>query len=323
MSAEEKAEILELVRKSPRSVSQTLKQLGIPRSTYYAWRQRQETAGMAGLRDCKPAAQRVWNRLRDAEVQAVLDVARKCPEESPRELACRITDAGRFSVSESTVYRILKREGLITPAVTEEIRAAKEYHQKTTRVHEMWQTDLTYFFIPGWGWYYIGGIIDDYSRYLICFEVVQDMTGPTLSDLVQKAVEITGMIDVPIQRRTRLLSDNGSGYISKVFNEYLDTLGIRHIFASRCHPQTCGKIERLHRTAKDRLGLVIHPTPEELQQSVAEFSSWYNNERYHEAIGNLRPIDVYHGRAEKIRRQRERLKRKTIQLRRESNLLTA
>ena len=137
MTAEEKAEILELVHKSPLSVAQTLKQLGIPRSTYYAWRQRQETAGMAGLRDCKPAAHRVWNRLRDAEVQAVLDVARKCPEESPRELACRITDAGRFSVSESTVYRILKREGLITPAVTEEIRAAKEYHQKTTRVHEM------------------------------------------------------------------------------------------------------------------------------------------------------------------------------------------
>ena len=323
MSAEEQAEILELVRKSPLSVSQTLKQLGIPRSTYHAWRQRQETAGMAGLRDCKPAAQRVWNRLREEEVQTVLDVARKCPEESPRELACRITDAGRFSVSESTVYRILKREGLITPAVTEEIRAAKEYHQKTTRVHQMWQTDLTYFFIPGWGWYYIGGIIDDYSRYLICFEVVQDMTGPTLSDLVQKAVEITEMIDVPIQRRVRLLSDNGSGYISKVFNEYLDTLGIRHIFASRCHPQTCGKIERLNRTAKDRLGLVIHPTPEGLQRSIAEFSDWYNNERYHEAIGNLRPVDVYQGRAERILRQREKLKRKTIQLRRESNLLTA
>lgn len=88
---------------------------------------------MAGLRDLKPATQQVWNRLREEEVQTVLDVALKCPEESPRELACRITDAGRFSVSESTVYRILKREGLITPAVTEEIRAAKEYHQKTTR----------------------------------------------------------------------------------------------------------------------------------------------------------------------------------------------
>jgi transposase InsO family protein len=232
-------------------------------------------------------------------------------------------NAFRISVSESTVYRILKREGLIRSAVTEGIRAAKEYHQNTTRVHQMWQTDLTYFFVPGWGWYYLGGIIDDYSRYLICFEVVRDMTGPTLSDLVQKAVEITDMTDVPVQHRVRLLSDNGSGYISKVFNEYLDTLGIRHIFASRCHPQTCGKIERLHRTAKDRLGLVIHPTPEELQWAVAEFCDWYNNDRYHEAIGNLRPVDVYHGRAETILHRRKQLQRNTIQLRRESNLLTA
>jgi transposase InsO family protein len=323
MAAEEKAEILELVRKSPLSIGETLKQLGIPRSTYYAWRQREETAGMAGLRDGKPAAQRIWNRLREEEVQTVLDVARKYPEESPRELAFRITDAGRFSVSESTVYRILKREGLILPAMTEEVRAAKEYHQKTTRVHQMWQTDLTYFFVPGWGWYYLGGIIDDYSRYLICFEVVRDMTGPTLSDLVQKAIEITGMTEVPVQRRVRLLSDNGSGYISKAFNEYLSTLGVRHLFASRCHPQTCGKIERLNRTAKDRLGLISHPTPEHLQRAIAEFCDWYNNQRYHEAIGNLRPIEVYEGRAARILRRREQLKRKTIQQRRESNLLTA
>ena len=53
------------------------------------------------------------------------------------------------------------------------------------------QTDLTYFFVSGWGWYYLGGILDDFSRYLICFDVKKDMKGPTLSDLVQKAVEIT------------------------------------------------------------------------------------------------------------------------------------
>ena len=76
-------------------------------------------------------------------------------------------------------------------------------------------------------------------------------------------------------------------------------------------------------TVKNRIGLVIQPTPEELQRAVAEFCDWYNYERYHEAIGNLRPIDVYQGRAEKILRRREQLKRKTIQLRRESNLLTA
>lgn len=323
MSAEEKAEILELVCKSPLSIAKTLRQLGIPRSTYYAWRQRQAAGGLRALRDHPPTAQRVWNRLRDEEVQTVLDYARKYQDESPRALACRITDGQRFSVSESTVYRILLREGLIKPATTESIRAATEYHQKTTRIHEMWQTDLTYFFVSGWGWYYIGGILDDYSRYLICYELVRDMTGSTLSDLVQQAVEITGMTNVPVQRRVKLLSDNGSGYISKPLNEYLEILNIRHIYASRCHPQTCGKIERLNRTAKDKLGLVLYLNPEELRQALAHFCRWYNHERYHEAIGNLRPAEVYEGRGKAILRRREELKRKTIQLRRQSNLCIA
>jgi len=322
MTPDDKAEILELVRKSPLSVQQTLEQLGIPRSTYYRWRQRFEQAGIAGLQDHKPSPRTVWNRLTDQETHTVLDVAHQFPDHSPRELACRITDAGRFSVSESTVYRILKRHGLITPAVVEQTPAAKEFHRKTTRVHEMWQTDFTYFFVSGWGWYYVGGIVDDYSRYLITYDLVPDMTGRTSSDLVEKAAEITGMHHVPVRHKVKLLSDNGSGYISGPFNEYLKTIGIRHIYAARCHPQTCGKIERINRTAKDRLALVLYKNPTQLRNALEQFVHWYNHQRYHEALGNLRPIDVYEGRAQQILQRRQRLKHKTMQRRRKENLLT-
>ncbi len=86
----------------------------------------------------------------------------------------------------------------------------------------MWATDFTYIKVIGWGWYYMGGILDDFSRYLICYEVKRDMTGPTASDLVTRAMEITGLVDVPIEDRfTKLLSDNGSGYISETFNTFL------------------------------------------------------------------------------------------------------
>ena len=323
MVAHDKAEILELVRKSPLGVSQTLAQLGIPRSTYYRWKERFERSGVSGLMDQKPLPQTVWNRLTDQETQTVLQSAHQLPDLSSRELACRITDDGRFSVSESTVYRILKRHGLIRPAVVERTPAAKEFHRKTTRIHEMWQTDLTYFFVSGWGWYYVGGVVDDYSRYLIAYEIVPDMTGQTLSNLVQKAVERTGQRSVPVRHKLTLLSDNGSGYISAPFNEYLQTLGIRHVYAARCHPQTCGKIERINRTAKDRLNLVLYRNPKELEETLEQFVRWYNHQRYHEALGNLRPADVYQGRAEQILQRRERLKHKTMQRRRQENLLTA
>lgn len=320
MSAQDKAEILELVRKSPLSVRTTLAQLGIPRSTYYAWQKRERLRGRQGLEDRQPRARHVWNRLLKREVRTVLRYAHRFPEASSRELACQITDDEKFSVSESTVYRILKRHDLIRPAVVEGTVAAKEFQQKTTRVHQMWQTDYTYLFVHGWGWYYVGGIVDDYSRYLITYHLVRDMTGETTSQLVQQAVEATGMLGVPLGQKVRLLSDNGSGYISRPFNEYLDTLGIRHIYASRCHPQTCGKIERINRTAKESLRLMIYRDPKQLERALADFRHWYNYRRYHEAIGNLRPADVYHGQATHILERRARLKRKTILRRSRMNL---
>ena len=323
MTAHDKAEILELVRNSPLSVKETLGQLGIPRSTYYRWKERFEQGGIAGLQDRKPSHRAVWNRLTARETETVLESAHQFPDESPRELACRITDTGRFSVSESTVYRILKRAGLIIPAVVEQTPAGKEFHRKTSRVHEMWQTDFTYLFVSGWGCYYVGGIVDDYSRYLITYELVDNMTGQTSSDLVEKAAEITGMHHVPVRHKVKLLSDNGSGYISGPFNEYLKTIGIQQIYAARCHPQTCGKIERINRTAKERLNLVLYKNPNQLRDALAQFVRWYNHERHHEALGNLRPIDVYQGRREAILERRQRLKQKTMKRRREKNLLIA
>jgi putative transposase len=298
----ERAEIIELVRKSPLSIQDTLASLGVARSTYYGWCRSSRTL----------AVRRSWNKLLEQEEQTVLAYAHTYPDQSSRELAWLITDQESFSVSESTVYRLLKRYGLISPAAIQVAKAAKTFHRKTTRVHELWQTDLTYFFIVGWGWYYVGGILDDYSRYLIHLDVVPDMTGPTLTDLVQQAVEITGLRDVPVEHKTTLLSDNGSGYISEPFNDYLRQVGIQHVRAAPLHPQTCGKYERLNRTAKDKLGLVIYTSPEQLRQAVSEFHRWYNHQRYHEALGNLRPVDVYFGRAEQIRKRRRDLQKQTL-----------
>jgi len=223
-------------------------------------------------------------------------------------------------VSESTVYRILKRHNLVQSAPILLAAAANEYHRKTTRVHELWQTDLTYFHIVGWGWYFVGGVLDDFSRYLICHRVVRDMTGETLTDLVQEAVEVTNLEHVPVEHKPALLSDNGSGYLSKLFNDYLQEQQIRHIFAARFHPQTVGKFERLNRTCKSKVGQVVYRSPEELARAIAAFQHWYNHEHYHEALGNLRPVDVYCGRGEEILSRRREVKWRTLELRRKHNL---
>ena len=218
------------------------------------------------------------------------------------------------------MYRILKRHHLVPAAPILLVAAGSEFRRKTTRVNELWQTDLTYFHVVGWGWYFVGGVLDDYSRYLICHRVAQDMTGQTLSDLVQEAVETTGVDHVPVEHKPALLSDNGSGYLSKLFNDYLETQKIHHIFAARFHPQTVGKFERLNRTTKAKLGLVVYRSPEELQQVIEAFQHWYNHEHYHEALSNLRPADVYCGRSKEILSRRREVKRRTLELRPQHNL---
>lgn len=163
-------------------------------------------------------------------------------------------------------------------------------------------------------------MLDDCSRYLLTYQVVRDMTGPTLGDLVQQAVEASRMAVVPAEHEVALLSDSGSGCLSKPFSDYLHQHAIRHLFAARMHPQTVGKFERLNRTAKDRLGLALYASPHRLQAAVPRFVPWYNHNRYHEALGNVRPADGYEGRADAILARRKEVQRRTYEQHRRWNL---
>ena len=82
------------------------------------------------------------------------------PELSCRQLAASITDKLGLSVSESSVYRILRREGLVKRPETR-LAAGREYHRKTTGPHQMWATDASYFRVVGWGYYYLVTVMDD------------------------------------------------------------------------------------------------------------------------------------------------------------------
>ncbi len=316
MSAEEKGEILRLVADSGLSHRQALASLRLPRSTYYRWLHR---LAEGELKDKKGGSPIPWNKIRPEEGVKILAEARASPELSARQLAWRLTDSGNMYVSESTAYRILKREGLIKPAEIIGFKAGKEYRRKTNKPNELWASDGSFLKVIDWGWYYLVTVMDDFSRFILGWDLKVDMAGGSLSDVVQQAVDFTGMTDVPVEDRTVLLSDNGAGYISQQFNEYLRLVGIKHITATPFHPQTNGKIERYHRSLKGEINQVPYDMPVELKEAIRAFIEYYNYQRYHEGLGNVTPYDVYTGRSNEIIQQRKETKNRTLKERKGYN----
>jgi putative transposase len=150
-TASEKMEIIRLVEGTDLPIRVTLRQLGVPRSTFYGWYERYVELGFNGLHDKKPAPRPRWNAIPETVQEDVLDLALERTDLSPRELAFHYTDEKRYFVSESSVYRILKQADLITSPAYVLMSAADVFQNPTTRVNEMWQTDFTYFRIVGWG----------------------------------------------------------------------------------------------------------------------------------------------------------------------------
>ena len=198
MSALEKTAVLARVASSGLPKRKALGELGVPKSTYYRWLRRKD---QQGLEDDAGGGKPPWNRLPSWEVDTVLSAAREMPELSCRQLAAWVTDNRGFSVSESTVYRILRREGLVKRPEMRLV-AGKEYHRKTTGPHQMWATDASYFRVVGWGYYYLVTVMDDYSRFILAHRLQRDMTSDSFIEVVQDAVDRTGMDRVPITDRT-------------------------------------------------------------------------------------------------------------------------
>jgi len=278
--ASEKLEIIRLVEESHLSARLTLAKLGIPRTTFYRWYDRYLQRGEAGLQDQSPKPKHVWNRVPDEVKRKVVDFALQETELSPRELAVTFTDQERYFVSESTVYRVLKAHDLITSPAFIVLKAANEFKDKTTAINQLWQTDFTYIKVLGWGWFYLSTVLDDYSRWA------------------------SGCDQVHVIHKPRLLSDNGSSYVSGDLAEWLQDKGMKHSRGAPYHPQTQGKIERWHQTLKNRILLENYFLPGDLEAQIEAFVDHYNHQRYHESLNNVTPADVYFGRDKAILQQR-------------------
>lgn len=319
----EKSEIIHLVEHSALPVKRTLEELQVPRSTFYRWYQQYQEEGPEGLIDHRPNPRQFWNRIPPEVKRQVVELALEHPDRSPRQIAWLFTDAKGYFISESSTYRILKGFDLVESPAFRVLGAADRFQRPTKHVHELWQTDFTYFKIQGWGWYYLSSVLDDFSRYILAWKLTPTMAATDVQETLLMALAKTGLDQVLVEHRPRLLSDNGSCYISKELQLFLERRHIEHTHSAPYHPMTQGKIERYHRSMKNVVNLQNYFLPGTLETEITNFVEYYNNQRYHESLHNLTPADVYFGRAQEVLNRRDEIKKKTLRQRRLQNLQTA
>jgi len=237
--------------------------------------------------------------LTEDEISRICTFARQHPTEGYRRLTFRMLDADVVACSPSSVYRVLKKAGLLagqTPHVT---KKGTGYVQPL-KPHQEWHVDVSYLNIAG-TFYFLCSILDGYSRFLVHWEIREKMEEIDVETILQRARE-----KFP-NERPRIISDNGPQFIAKDFKEFIRLAGMTHVRTSPYYPQSNGKLERFHKTIKGECIRVKVPLSlEDARCIVADYVTHYNEARLHSAIGYVTPKDKLLGHDVAIFAERDR-----------------
>ena len=270
-----------------------LRWVGLPAGKYHRWKARhgQPNAHNASI------PRTFW--LLDWEKAAIIEYFLQQPDEGYRRLTYRMLDENVVAVSESSVYRVLKRAGLLACASKSSSKKGKGFDQPG-RPHQHWHVDITYINICG-TFYYLCALLDGYSRYLVHWEIREQMKETDVEIIIQRARERFPGV------HPRVISDNGPQFIAREFKVFVRFCGMTHVRTSPFYPQSNGKVERWNGSLKRECIRPKTPTSfEEAQRVVAEFVDQYNHHRLHSAIGYVTPADKLHGRHIQIFQERKR-----------------
>lgn len=233
------------------------------------------------------------------ERDAIVAFFHRHPLEGYRRLCFMMLDQDVVAVSPVSVYRVLKKAGLLGNRWNRPNRKGKGFEQPL-QPHEHWHVDFSYVNVGG-TFYYLCSVLDGCSRAIVHWEIREAMKESDVQLVLQRAREKHP------QAKPRIISDNGPQFVSKDFKEFIRLWQTTHVLTSPYYPQSNGKLERYHRTLKEQ---AIRPkTPlsvEDARRVVGEFVDHYNTVRLHSALGYVTPKDRLEGRHEAIYDQRDR-----------------
>jgi transposase InsO family protein len=237
--------------------------------------------------------------LEEWEKQAILDFHWKNPLEGYRRLAFMMLDADVVAVSPSSVWRVLSQAGVLRRWNGKRSKKGTGFEQPP-EPHQHWHIDVSYINIGG-TFYYLCSVLDGYSRFLVHWDLREQMKEADIEIILEGAKE-----KYP-QARPRIISDNGPQFIARDFKEFIRISGMTHVRTAPFYPQSNGKVERWHKSLKAEC---IRPgtplTPEDARRLIQRYVDHYNTVRLHSGIGFVTPADMLAGRQEEIHAARDR-----------------
>jgi putative transposase len=267
--------------------------IGISRSKYHDWI----------ARFGKVNEHNAWvprdHWLSDDEIAKICTFARQNPLEGYRRMTFMMLDADVVACSPASVYRVLKKAGLLAGQTPNVSKKGAGFAQPLTP-HQQWHVDISHLNIAG-TFYFLCSILDGYSRFLVHWEIRDKMEEIDVETILQRARE-----KFP-DEKPRIITDNGPQFIAKDFKEFIRIAGMTHVRTSPYYPQSNGKIERWHKTLKgDCLRVRVPLSPDEARRIVADYVQHYNHVRLHSAVGYVTPNDRLLGNDAAIHAQRDR-----------------
>jgi transposase InsO family protein len=275
------------------TVAETCRRYGISRQTFYVYQRRLFADGVAALVPLSRRPLRSPGQIA-AELEAEIVRLRTAnPRWGARSIHAHLRRSGAPTVpAVSTIHRVLQRNSLITPrAQRRAVPAWRRFERYAP--NDLWQIDGTQVALTDGSPAWVIDILDDHARFAIGATAARRFTATAAWRAMERAIAEHG---APRQ----LISDNGVQFISRSghkpvhFQQRLAAMGIRQLSSRPAHPQTCGKLERYHRTFKDFYA--DHGpanTIDELQALCDRFRWHYNHQRPHQSLGQQLPAEVY------------------------------
>ncbi len=237
--------------------------------------------------------------LTQEEHERIVVFARQNPLEGYRRLTFMMLDADVVACSPASVYRVLKKAGLLAGSSPVPSKKGSGFEQPLAP-HQHWHVDVSYLNIAG-TFYFLCSVLDGCSRFIVHWEIREKMEESDVETILQRAREACPGV------APRIISDNGPQFIAKDFKEFIRVAGMTHVRTSPYYPQSNGKIERWHKTLKSDCVRPLVPTSlEDARRLVTDFVDQYNHVRLHSAIGYVTPHDKLLGRDKEIHEARDR-----------------